>query len=401
MNQHLNNHSHMQIVRCCYGYGVSGMAVLAIGAILPSLIKEASLSYAAAGGLISLMAVGNLLASLIFPLTVIKLGRRGAITLYASAVPFCYLILSFLPPLWVMYLLMLILGIARGSITILNNMVVDEVSGHSANMLNYLHCSFAAGAFLSPFITAAAVSTGLGWRMVIYLIIFLCTTSAISYSTGSYNTQEKNKGRASTYDAPENMIFVPEEEAVHTIKGYLIDFYSIALLLFFYLGLENCVNGWFVTYLQSTGIMSPSFATTMVSVTWLVIMAGRLLCAWLARRISKTALILGSTVGTALSFLLLISSHSLPLITAGLAGVGFFMSGIYPTAIACAGPLSSNSALGMSILTAIASVGGIITPQILGSAADSRGMMAAVSILIINTVMMCVLALLIYKRRKT
>ena len=28
-------------IRCCYGYSVSGMAVLVIGAILPSVIAEA------------------------------------------------------------------------------------------------------------------------------------------------------------------------------------------------------------------------------------------------------------------------------------------------------------------------------------------------------------------------
>ncbi|MCC8024249.1 MAG: MFS transporter [Clostridium sp.] len=400
MNVRTINRSALQILRCCYGYAVSGTAVLAVGAILPSLISEASLSYGAAGGLISLMAVGNLLASLIFPLTVLKAGRRAAVTFFASTVPLCYLCLSFLPPLWVMYLLMLILGIARGSVTILNNMVVDEVSGHSAKMLSYLHCSFAVGAFLSPIITTAAISMGYGWRAVVYLIIFLCATSALSYGTGSYDTREKEARDCPSpkEQAAPRLSPVSEEEAVSVIRGSMIDFYSVALLLFFYLGLENCVNGWFVTYLQSTGIMSASFATTMVSVTWLVIMAGRLVCARLARSVSKTALMLGAVAGTTASFLLLISSRSLPFITAALAGVGFFMSGIYPTAVAHAGPLFSGSAVGMSILTAIASVGGIVTPQIVGSAADRVGMTAAICILMVNAVMMCIFAGFNYKR---
>ena len=38
-------------IRCCYGYSVSGMAVLVIGAILPSVIAEAGISFLAAGGL--------------------------------------------------------------------------------------------------------------------------------------------------------------------------------------------------------------------------------------------------------------------------------------------------------------------------------------------------------------
>ncbi len=74
------------------------------------------------------------------------------------------------------------------------------------------------------------------------------------------------------------------------------------------------------------------------------------------------------------------------------------MSGIYPTAVAHAGPLFSGSAVGMSILTAIASVGGIVTPQIVGSAADRVGMTAAICILMVNAVMMCIFAGFNYKR---
>ena len=38
-------------------------------------------------------------------------------------------------------------------------------------------------------------------------------------------------------------------------------FRLVLFLLFLYLGLENCVNGWFVTYLKSMDIMSSTYAT--------------------------------------------------------------------------------------------------------------------------------------------
>ena len=53
--------------------------------------------------------------------------------------------------------------------------------------------------------------------------------------------------------------------------------------LFFYMGLENSVNGWFVTYLKSTGFMSASLATVMVSVTWIMIMIGRIVIASISK----------------------------------------------------------------------------------------------------------------------
>lgn len=391
MNEITARNKTEQIIRCCYGYAISGMAVLSVGAVLPSLIEEARLSYAVAGGLLSLMAIGNLLASFIFPITVLRFGRRLSITFFASLVPVGYLVLFFLPPVWILSITMLILGVSRGSVTILNNLVVDEVSGHSVRMLNYLHCSFAVGAFLAPFLTSFAIYMGYGWRTVIGLVVLFCLSSAVFYGSGTYQTgtdEGKNGSREVKSRNKDNTRIVS--------RFPLIDFSLIALVLFFYLGLENCVNGWFVTYLQSTGIMSASFATTMVSVTWLVIMAGRLLCAWLAKQYSKTAIILVCVLGTSASFLLLIHSNTIVPAAAALVGTGFFMSGIYPTSIAAAGPLLRGSAVGMSVLTAVASVGGIVTPQIVGSAADRIGMTAAISILLINIVMMCVLSVLSY-----
>lgn len=394
MNTEQKKNNTLQIIRCCYGYLISGMAVLMIGAILPSLIQEASLSYTVAGGLLSLMAVGNLSASLIYPLAAARMGRRCSISFFAGLVPVCYFILSTLPAVWVMYLLMFILGISRGSITILNNLVVDEVSGHSTKILNYLHCSFAVGAFLAPFITAFSISSGKGWKMVMYLIIFLCATSTVFYASGSYDTQTSLASGVKTAQA---------SKRASGKKGsvFTFDFFTIAMVLFFYIGLENCVNGWFVTYLQGTGVMSVSFATTMVSVTWLVIMAGRLICAAASKICSKTALILICVSGTSASFLMLISSHTIVPVTAALIGVGFFMSGIYPTSIANAGPLFQGSAVGMSVLTAIASIGGIITPQIVGSAADRVGITAAISILLVNAGMMCLFSFINHMRSHT
>ena len=113
-------------------------------------------------------------------------------------------------------------------------------------------------------------------------------------------------------------------------------FYCIALILFFYLGVENCINGWFVTYLQNTGVMSETYATTLVSVTWLVIMAGRLVCASLSGKMRRSSLILMNALGSGICFFLLISTKSLPLITLALIGFGFFLAGIYPTCIVAA-----------------------------------------------------------------
>ncbi|WP_349668005.1 MFS transporter [Lacrimispora sp.] len=380
-------------IRCCYGYAVSGMAVLVIGAILPSIIKEAGISFLAAGGLLSVMAIGNLSSSFIFPVMVPVMGKKRAITLVTLFVPSSLMVLSLLPPLPVMYAVMLLYGFTRGCITILNNAAVNDIYGDSATgKLNILHCTFAIGAFLAPLLTAMMMKLGFGWRVTLYMIVVLTIISAISYGTMNYNLInqaqkeiEERKNRT--------------KSTVAGNKGFLrsFAFYCIAFILFFYLGVENCINGWFVTYLQNTGVMSAEFATTLVSLTWLVIMGGRLLCAAMSKKVHRSTILLINSIGSAVCFFILIKVNSLPMITASLLGLGFFLSGIYPTCIANAGPLIQGSTLGMSLLTAISAMGGIITPQIVGGVADRVGIVAAISILVFNVIFVIVLSTVNFK----
>ena len=385
-------------IRCCYGYFVSGMAVLVIGAILPSIIAEAGISFMAAGGLLSAMAVGNLICSFVFPVLVSFLKRRGAITLLTALTPLCLLGLSLLPPLPVMYGLMLLYGLIRGAVTINNNSDVSDIYEKEASgKLNLLHCSFAVGAFLAPFLTALMMEAGFGWKSVIYLLAVLTATSAISYGTMDdrllesraeiLNRRSGSRQEGQQADLPGNITF---------FKSF--QFYCISFLLFFYLGVENCINGWFVTYLQNTGVMSAAYATALVSVTWLVIMVGRLFCAALSKRMAHSSIILMNAAGSAICFFILISTKSLPVITVALLGFGFFLAGIYPTSIANVSPLIHGSTLGMAALTAISAVGGIVTPQLVGGVADRVGIVAAIGILVINVAVVVLLAVINRKK---
>ena len=366
---------------------VSGMAVLVIGAILPKIIAEADISFAQAGALLSMMAIGNLLASLFFPTIQMLLGR-WAIVIMSSFVPLCFLIMISLPSIHIFYLIMILLGIARGSITIINNSVVNKISNNSSKMLNLLHCSFAVGAFLAPFLTALFFYMGLGWRHILYILIGLCTTSVVSYAFMPADTKQAvDHAKTNSSSIKNKPLF---------LKSF--DFFMIALLLFFYLGIENCINGWFVTYLQNTGVMSDTYATTMVSVTWLVIMIGRIIYASLAKYYKKSTLILINALGSSICFFLLVSSHQLLFITIALVGLGFFLSGIYPTSIAYAGQFIQGSSFGMAIITAIASLGGIITPQLVGTIADQKGILVSISMLIVNILIMLMLSIITYRR---
>lgn len=365
---------------CYFAFFVNGAMVLLVGAILPYLIEEAGINYSIAGGFLSAFAIGNLLASFINPILASKIGRKATIVSMSAFIPLMWFVITLVPPVPVIYAAFILLGIGRGSVSIINNAVVNDNSDGKPAALNLLHMTFAVGAFLSPFLTSMYINAGLGWKAVAYTVVTGSALACVFYACMKldYNMpKESAKAAEGSKDFYRNPVF-----------------YIMGILLFLYLGLENCVNGWFVTYFKSMGIMSTAYATNLVSITWVMVMLGRLLTAKLSSRIHKNKLILAFCIATAVFFIMLVSTKNLAVITVAIAGLGFFFAGIYPTSVSSVGTIIKGSNTGMSMFLAMAALGGIVTPQIVGVVADYMGMTGAILVLAFNAVGMLLLSLL-------
>ncbi|MBP3887858.1 MAG: MFS transporter [Cellulosilyticum sp.] len=364
---------------CYYAFLANGMMALVLGIVLPYLIEEIGINYSVAGSLLSAFAIGNFLASFINPILVGKIGRKKTTVGLTLLIPVSLGVISFCPPVYLLFVFCLLLGIGRGTVSIVNNMVVNDHIGTTA-ALNLLHTVFAVGAFTCPLLATYFIGQGMGWRAIVYLVMILCFIAWLGYMRLPLEEKvvvsKKNKG----------------QDEKQFLKN--MGFYTMGGILFFYLGVENCVNGWFITYFKSMGIMSDQYATNLISITWLVIMVGRLLTAYLSSRVDKKKLILMNCSATAIFFVLLISTQQLLWITVAIIGLGFFFAGIYPTSVACGGEYIKGSTLGMSLLLGIAALGGIITPQIVGMVADALGMIPAIMILVVNVICMVCLAVI-------
>lgn len=374
--------------RCYYGFFINGMVVLLIGAVLPYLIEAAGISYGIAGGLLSTMAIGNLCASFISPVLSEKLGRKMTVVLLSAFFPICLTIITFMPPIPVMYVCFFLMGIGRGTVSIFNNNIINDYGDGTPAALNILHTFFAFGAFLAPFFTSTMIELTFTWKHILYVMTVLYLTALASFATMPLREEKPVRGRAAGGSS----------RGVSYLKSF--DFYCMGLILFFYMGVENCVNGWFVTYLQDIGIMSDAFATNLVSITWIVIMIGRLTNAWISAKVSKRVLLLVNCIGSACALFLLISSKDITLITIAMVMIGFFLAGIYPTSIASAGALLKGTASGMAVLMAMSALGGIVAPQIVGWIADSVGIAGGISFLVIDAVIMVGFAVLNYWRQQ-
>ena len=369
------------------GYILSGAVITIFGAILPHLIEEEQLNYAVAGGLISILAIGNFCASIIYPLAKRHFSHRALVVAITGFSPILMFLLTIHPPVYFMYVLVFALGITKGTVTIINNLAMNVATNSSTKYLNILHTTFAVGAFASPFIMAALLALGFPWRIIMYI---LCVSGAIfplNYWTMDYRmlaAPQPAAANAGDHHADGSA------RALLTNRSFLI----ITFIMFMYVGFENTVNGWFVTYLKDTGVMTSALATAMVSVTWIMMMAGRMGTAQFLQKVDKLWIILVSALIDFIAIVLLVNTHTATMAAIIIAILGLGMSAIYPTTVAAAGPIIEGSTMGLSLLTGISAIGGILVPQIIGILADHVGIAGAMVTVVLTVGIMLALSIL-------
>ncbi|WP_147645074.1 MFS transporter [Treponema pectinovorum] len=376
-----------------FAFMINGSVALVLGAILPYIIEQANINLATAGSLLSVFAIGNFAASFIYPSLTKLFGRKNAFIFTICFQPLCLILITLFPTVPVLLLTFVILGIARGSSSVFNNAYINENSEGSAAALNILHMIFAIGAFSSPLLLTAVVSAGYSWKHCIWILTLGSIISIVLLSQLKIKDFRKN---SSSIENPKSQSKDANGNSKSQNRSFWKSplFYICGLLLFFYLGFENCINGWFVTYFKSTGIMKGAFANGLVSFTWLSILFGRLTTAILSTKFSKKTIILTDCIAGAFFFFLMTATQNLTVIGFSIVGLGFFLAGIYPTVVSAASPAINGSDLGMSMLLAISAFGGIITPQIIGSIGDRIGLIGAIGLLVINLSAMILFALL-------
>lgn len=403
------------------GYILSGAVITIFGAILPHIIEEEQLNYAVAGGLISILAIGNFCASIIYPLAKRHFSHRAVVVSITGLSPIIMFLLTRRPPVSFMYVLVFVLGITKGTVTIISNLAMNVATNSSTKYLNILHTTFAIGAFASPFIMAALLALSFPWRMIMYILCVAGAMFPLNYWTMDYQMLEKPQpAEANAGDRKaDGDTGVPSEDAAMNAEADTAgrstacvekaqpagapnlqtllanrSFLIMTFIMFMYVGFENTVNGWFVTYLKDTGVMSSALATAMVSVTWIMMMGGRMGTAQFLQHVNKLQIIFVSALIDFVAIILLVNTHTAMMVSIIIAVLGLGMSAIYPTTVAAAGPIIEGSTMGLSLLTGISAIGGIVVPQIIGILADAIGIAGAMITLVLTVGIMLVLSIL-------
>ena len=362
-------------------FSVSGAGSLLMGNLMPFLREKYGISYAQAGMLLSLPSWGSLAAIFITGYLPTYIGRRKTVLLTASWMMVAFTLVTFgIGGSALLPLVCLLIGIARGGNTNFSNTMMSTLPGKkSAIGYNLLHGSFALGAVLAPLaLIACTTNNPGGWRYMTGGIAVLCLVQVLTYAR----------------------MRLPQEKITKSIKSvdrsFLKNksFWLGASILFFYISAEYAIVTWLVTYFKDTGVLSDQVSQLMSSLLWVVIFIGRMIGAVLVGKVSRKIILVVDGVGLLAFFLLVFFSRSELPIFIGIMGVGLFMATIYTYALAMGTEKIKGNDLGVSTMIFCGSVGGIVTPAIVGMIAEQAGIQAGMGVVVAVTVMLLAAILL-------
>lgn len=369
------------ILNCCFFvFAVNGLYAMILGSLLPLISKEYGLNNTISGALLSAHQVGNLISGFIAGVLPVYLGRKKSVIFLCTFViiGFAIMILTGNPVLLILGFLFT--GLSRGSISNFNNAIVNEISNSSSSALNFLHSIFAVGALISPFLVIACTSIAgdKGWKLSSLVIILLAAISIFLFSRMKIDDSAKK---------------AENTKISYSFLKYKQFWISVAIF-FFYLCAEAAINGWIVKYFVDSGIMTTEYAQMLALLLWVVILAGRLTCVFISDRIPKNKLLLITSIGTSVFYILLLSTTNISVITIAIAGLGYSMAGIYPTTVSVAGNTIKSYPMAMGVLLMLGGIGAIVMPIVTGILSDAFGIFAGMSAIVVAIVCMIVFVIL-------
>ncbi len=361
------------VYRIYYIFLCSGAMSTLLGAMLPAMQAEYSMSYALRGYVLSSHQIGNFFAVFLSGFIPYAIGRKKSTLILGSLIVLGLLLMTATGNPFILIVAFAFTGMGRGTLSNITNVVVSENTGNKAAGLNILHASFAIGAFISPFV--AVFATAIEWRIAAWIFAFLMLTALIFVGGSTLSNTPMKKVKTSSE--------IPFQKS--------FSFWLNTFIMFFYLAGEASLTGWLVTYFNDTGLMSTSLSQSMQSFLWVMILLGRLCCASLSSKMDKSVLILAMGAMMTLCFVLMISAQSTALVVIGLLGLGFFMSGIYPTTLSTMDSRYNSSTVATGTCIATATVGGILMPIIIGEVAEVSGIRGGVATISVALAIMVIL----------
>ena len=388
----LDKNEKFVLFSCFFAFFCNGTFSLMMGSAMPDLKAAYGLSDTVSGLFLSAHSIGNMIAGFISGIVPLYLGQKKSIILLSSLafIGFAMMVI-WGNPVW-LFLAFVFTGLGRGAVSNFDNRMVNLLSGGSPIGTNLLHSSFAVGAITAPMIFLV-VSRMLGWRAALCVVVLFGCISLTNL--GRMKLKQDKMDRKNKTNS--TVVFLKN-------PSFLI----LAMMMFCYLCSEYAINGWLVTYIQNKESLLAGFGKTgeeltaavkaysqsMATLMWVVMLAGRLFCAWLSTRVHQKKMMMVASFGVAVFYGLMLISSSIPVATICVAGLGFCMAGICPMIYSDAAIFTNTYPMATSFILCIGSSGAILMPTVVGTLAERFGFTGGMSAIFVTIVLLVVFAVL-------
>lgn len=329
-----------------------------LGTAWPFIRDEFGFMADGAGALSVLISLGIIAASLLC----CHIAERGGFRLCASIGLACLSAALFgyaaAGQFWQLCLLSLLLGFGSGTLqTLFNDFVARN---YGARHMNWLQGAWGIGAVLGPLILSAAAAAPTGWRCGYFMVALAEMLIMALFWLGTTSGRKQRRGDPA------------DREKKTSVGGGRVRLKGKALLVgqyFLYCSMENSIMLWGASYLIEEKAMSSTVAAETVSLFFMGLTVGRLLCGFLPEKAGCTRVIgTGAVTAAALNVLILSS---------GGGGIGFLffllgcaMAPQYPMLLKVSPALFPEEPpqMIMGIQVASAYLGILLIPPALGKA---------------------------------
>jgi len=328
---------------------------LSIGVFGPSLLRLAEntgTTIAQVSTMFFFHSLGYMLGSLIGGRSYDPIAGNPVLSLMLVCMAVTLAVVPFVNMLWVLIVVVLLLGMAQGSLDVGGNTLLLWTYGNEVGpFMNGLHLFFGVGAFLAPVLVAQSIRIGDNLNLAYWGMAGLMLIPAVGLLFLGSPSQSDEANDLANAGGRSNVLLVG----------------MVAAFLLFYIGMEHGITGWISTYATTTNLLDEISAAYATSLFWGTFTLGRVLSIPIAIRLRPRHVLTIDLLGCFASIMiLLLWPGSAAALRISLAGAGFFAAPLFPTIITFAENRMRLSGKTTSLFFVGASIGGMFFPWLIG-----------------------------------
>lgn len=355
-----------------------------LGSILPNLRERSGMSLAGSGLMFVALSSGMVVASIAAGPLIDAYGKKKVLCTAVGIIALALLACEIAYNPNVLIALAFAIGVGGSAlVTAAHSLLADLNPDHRAASLNLLDVFFGVGGFLTTF--AIVPLQQMGGLRVVLMVLALIAILVFAFMASV------------TFPPPVHAGGVSSGGAARLLSSPL--FLAPAILIFLYVGTEQSVFDWQVTYLMGEFSMERIAAARVLSWFPVAFMIGRIVNSRLLLRVAPSRVLIVSTIGTVAGFATILLTSSAFAASLALFCTGLFMASLYPTTLGLlSGRFTTQSGTAIGMAVTAGWLGSFAVSPTFGFVAQHSNFTAGYLVILGSSIAMLIVALVVARQ---